>query len=151
MFPALGFEGLKALWGADGDGWFGFAGAQDAANARDGDSGDGIGDAGRRGGGEEELVVFSAVERLGEGCGEVGREERGVDFGGDARFFAEVGEISGEAVADVDCGSGEMALPEPEALSKAGLGIEVRSEQVVEVFGNSHGTRAGGLWVRRSR
>ena len=60
-----------------------------------------------RGEGEEELVVFAAVERVVErGTGE---NRRGRDRGGDAGFGAEAGEIEREAVAEVHGGCGDVA------------------------------------------
>jgi hypothetical protein len=42
----------------------------------------------------------------------VERELREVEFGGDVGGGAEVGEVGGEAVADVDAGGGEAAAEE---------------------------------------
>ena len=102
--PALGIEGLGALRGEKGDGGSVGARGEDAADLGDGDAGDFAWETRRGWNGEKEFVVFSAVEGLGEGCGGVDGELSRVNFGGYAGFFAQVGEIGGEAVTDVDCG-----------------------------------------------
>jgi hypothetical protein len=61
----------------------------------------------------------------------------GVDLGGYAGFFAEVGEVGGEAVAEVDGGGGQAVADQPEALGDAGLGVEVRGELGFELFGDA--------------
>jgi len=77
------------------------------------DAGDAPRDAGFGAGCEEELVVFTAVEGRMESGGEcertgewMQRQCGGVDAGGEAGLFAEVGEIGGEAVGEVDAGCG---------------------------------------------
>ena len=95
---------------------------------RDRYAGDAARQAGGRRGGEEQFVVFAAVEGLRQGCGRVDGQGGCIDFGGYAGLLAEVGEIGGEAVAEVDGGGGQRAAREPETLSDAGLGEEVRRE-----------------------
>ena len=109
-----------------------FAGGEDAADLGDGDAGDGAGDFGGGGGGEEELVVFAAVEQGGDlgavvegDCERVQREGCEVEFGRDVGGGAEVGEVGGEAVAEVDAGGGEVAAEEGLADGEARLGEEV--------------------------
>ena len=84
-------------------------------------------------GGEEQLVVFAAVEQRGdlgavvEGGGEGVKRKCGeVEFGGDVGGGAEVSEVGGEAVAEVDAGGGEAAAEEGLADGEARLGEEVR-------------------------
>jgi len=62
-------------------------------------------------------------------------KKRGIDFGGDTGFIAEVGEVGGEAVADVECGGGERAALQVEALGDARLGIEMRANCAARLFG----------------
>ena len=69
MLPALGIQRLAALRGDERDGGAVGAEWEDEADLGDEDSGDFAGKAGGGPGGEEEFVVFSAVEGLGEGCG----------------------------------------------------------------------------------
>ena len=69
MFPAMGRQGFAALLGEKGDDGLAAAGCEDAADAGDGDAGDRARDSGSEGGGEEQFVVFAAMERLGHGRG----------------------------------------------------------------------------------
>src|SRR5215475_10644756 len=96
----------------EGDEGFVFLRPQERTDAGDGDSGDAARDACYGGRGEEELVVFASVDRgieglfAGESVGELVEGQRArVDLGAHSGGFAEVGEVGGEAVADVD-GSG---------------------------------------------
>jgi hypothetical protein len=135
---------LGALWGEERDSGAAGAGFKDAADWGDGNAGYSTGDAGCVWGGEEEFVVFSAVEGLGNGCGRVDGEGCGLDLGGYTGLFAEVGEIGGEAVTEVDGGGGQAVADEPEALGDAGLGVEVRSKLHFELLWD-----AGRLLVGR--
>jgi hypothetical protein len=110
----------------------GFMAGDDGAYGGNADAGDGFGNAGCWVGGEEELIVFAAVQSgLEGGCGgerlgeRMERECGCVDAGGDARLVAEVGEVSGDAVGDVDAGCGEAAAQEGLADGEAGLREEV--------------------------
>lgn len=125
MLPASGGEGgLGAFRVVERDGGAAGVGGKDAADAGEGDSGEGAGDAGEGRGGEEEFVVLAAVEGLGLGGqgvdGDGGEVELGTDLGGGA----EVGEVGGEAVGEVDAGGGTGA--EGLAGAEAGLRVEVR-------------------------
>lgn len=82
------------------------AGAEfrDAADGGDLDAGDFAGKAGCGRGGEEEFVVFAAVDGLGQGCGGVDGQGGSGYLGGYAGLGAEVSEVGGEAVAKVDSG-----------------------------------------------
>ena len=84
MLPALWFQRLRALRGEQRDG--GLAGAEfpDAADQGDWNAGNLAGQAGRGGGGEEQFVVFATVEGLGQGCGRVDGQGRGIDLCGHA-------------------------------------------------------------------
>jgi hypothetical protein len=97
-------------------------------------------DCGRRG--EEELVVFSAMQGLVETSSGVDWQKRGIDLGGDAGLLAEMGEIGGKAVTEVESGGRQTATLEAEALSEARLGIEVRGEKGLEA---SRDNRWSGL------
>ncbi len=99
------------------------------------------GHAGSRRSGEEQFVVFAAVESLGEGCGRVNGQGGRIDFGGDAGLLAQVGEIGGEAVAEVDGGGGHGVARQPQTLSDAGLREKVRGEQRLEAGGNARKRR----------
>ena len=102
------------------------------ADARDGDAGDATRDArcGRRG--EKQLIVFAAVECLFEVC--CGMDGQGVGFesSADVGFVAEMREIGGEAVTEVDGGAGEAAAHEPQPLGETRLRVEVRRERFAE-------------------
>ena len=87
---------------------------EDPADLRDGDVGDGARNfcGGRCG--EEEFVVFAAVEERGElgavvECGGEGMDGEGgeFEFGRDLGGGAEMGEVGGETVAEIDAGGGE--------------------------------------------
>ena len=146
VFPALRLERLAAFSGTQRNGRTGFGSAKNAADAGDGNSGDGAGDmcAGR--GGKEELVIFAAMKGLGQGGGGMEREPGGVDLGGDARFLAEVGEIGGEAVAQVDGGGGKAASLEKEALGEARLGVEMRGQSWKQALGDAERVRFRRQW-----
>ncbi len=81
---------------------------------------------------EEKLVVLASVESESERLfARGGTKRKRVDGQrgflkscGEAGFFAEVGEVGGEAVADVDHGVGERA--QAAALGEARLGVEMR-------------------------
>ena len=60
--------------GEEGDGGMVEASGEDAADWGDGDAGDLPGETGGGWSGEEEFVVFSAVEGLEKGCGGVDGE-----------------------------------------------------------------------------
>jgi len=112
---------------------FVFARFEDAADARDGDAGYGARNSCRGCGGEEELVVFAAVKKRGDlgavvECGGEGVEgECGeVELGGDVGGGAEVSEVGGQAVAEVDAGGGKATAQEGLADGQAGLREEVR-------------------------
>ena len=121
MFPSVGFKRELALWGDKGDERASFAGAEDAADACDGDSSDGLRDAGRGWGGEEKLVVLSAVQGLLLGGAGADRQASGIDLGGDGRLGAEMGEVGGEAVAEVDGCRGQTAAKQRLSDFEAGL------------------------------
>ena len=106
--------------------------------------------------GEEQFVVFAAVKGQVEGRRRIRRaaaaalqfEGQGVDGqrgfierGGQARGAADMGEVGGKAVADVDHGGRQGA--EALAGGQARLGIEVR----MTGFGAGEGAEA--LWVTR--
>lgn len=145
MLPALGFQRLAALRSDERDGGAVGAERKDAADSGDGNAGDFAGKAGGGRGGEEEFVVFSAVEGLGEGCGWVDGQGGSIDFGGYAGFLAEAGEIGGEAVAEVEGGRGERVALKPEALIDARLGVEVGGELRFQFPGDARRVGAGGL------
>jgi hypothetical protein len=107
--------------------------AMKCADAGDGDARDLTRNACVRGCREEELVVLASMEG---GVKRLFRRERmrkrvkgdrtGVDLGADARGFAEVSEVGGEAVAEIDGGRGKAAAKKSRAYSKARLREEMR-------------------------
>jgi hypothetical protein len=127
MLPAFGNEWFGALRGEQRNGWAIAAERDNTADSGDGDAADLSGNAGIGGGNEEELVVLSAVEGLSEGCSGVDGKQGGVDFGGNVRLLANVGEVGGKAVADVDGGGGCAVTDEPKALRDSGLWVKVGS------------------------
>ena len=149
MFPAAGLK-LEAVVVAE-DAHLRLAGSwfEDSADAGDGDVVDGTGDFSGRGGGEEKLVVFTPVEEsidLGsviELGGEGMEGKRGkVEFGGDIGGRAEVSEIGGEAVAEINAGGREAAAKEGLADGEARLGEEMRV--IIRGGGGAEFARGGG-------
>ena len=122
------YERLGALRGEQRDGGLTGPGREDAADWGDGNAGDCTRQAGGVWGGEEEFIVFAAVEGLGEGCGGMDGQGRGIDFGGYTGFMAEVSQIGGEAVAQVNGRGGQAVALKPDALGDARLRVEVRSK-----------------------
>ena len=143
MFPTLRFEGARPLCGEQRNASPAWAGFGDTADISDGDTGDFARKAHCRRGGEEQFVVFSAMEGLFEGRAGMDGKQSGIDLGGYAGLFADVGKIGGEAVAEVYRGAGCAVTYEPLALSHAGLGIEVRSQQDLKLFRNAGRVLAG--------
>src|ERR1035441_2912246 len=137
VLPALRVEGLGALRGEKRYGGPAGAESRDAADSGDGKAGDLAWQAGLRGGGKEEFIVFSAVEGLGQGCAGMNGKQSGIHLGGYSGLLAEVGEVGGEAVAEVDGGGGQTVPYEPEALIDAGLGVKVRGQQGFQLAGDS--------------
>jgi hypothetical protein len=133
VLPTAGFE-----WGAGAIGgdqsYQGVSGAAgfDRSDSRNLDARDGGWHSCGRLNGEEEFVVFAAVQGgfeggrgallLGEWVdGESGLVDLGVDGGG----AAEMGQVGGEAVADIEAGGGEIAPEEGFACVDTGFGVEV--------------------------
>ena len=148
MLPALRFEGLRALLRKQEDAGLGGAARGHAADAGERDTGDAAREArgGRRG--EEQFVVFAAVQGLVERSSGSDGQGGGLDFGGEAGLFAEVHEVGGEAVANIDGGGGGAAALEPEALEpealrNARLRIEVRGEGGSTLGGRGEASTAG--------
>ena len=98
---------MATLRGEEHDGGTVAAGREDATDLGNGDSGNFARQAGRGRNSEKQFVVFSAMEGLLEGRAGVDGEQSDIDFGGYPGFFAEVGKIGGEAVAEVDGGAGQ--------------------------------------------
>jgi hypothetical protein len=67
----------------------------------------------------------------------VDREQGGIDLGGDVGFLAEVGQVGGKAVAEVDGGGGQVTALQPEPLGDARLGVEVRGEKGFQTLGDA--------------
>jgi hypothetical protein len=139
MLPALGLEFEAGVVGEDGHLGAVLLGLEDAADAGDGDAGDGAWDFGDGGGGEEELVVFATVKDgcdlfgVGEGGGEGGGGgggggggARDVELGGYVGGGAEVGEVGGEAVGEINAGCCEVAAEQGLSNGEVGLGKGVR-------------------------
>ncbi len=126
-----GQGGLMAFLVEEGDDGGAAARREEGTDAGDGDAGEGAGKARAGAGGEEQLVVFATVEGVGEGAGSavtggegMEGEAGNVDLGGDAGLLAEVQQIGGEAVAQVDAGGDEggVTAAEGTAEGEAGLG-----------------------------
>ena len=80
-------------------------------------------DPGTGGDSEKQFVLFSAMERLlGSGSGKQGRD---LDFGVDAGRKAEAAQVEGDAVAQIDCGTGAQLFTQETAESETRLGVEV--------------------------
>ena len=109
MFPAGGFQTLRLAAFLNEDD---AATGRDAADAADGDSCDAHGDCPSSRSGEEQFVVFASVEGevqgngLAFGSNHGSRNSYRFEFGSDFRFFADLGEVGGEAVAHIDHGRG---------------------------------------------
>jgi hypothetical protein len=95
------------------------------------------GNAGSRVGSKEEFVVFSAVQGLIERCAGVQGEGGCLDLGVYAGFLADVGQVGGKAVAEVDGGGGQVTALQPEPLGDARLGVEVRGEKGFQTLGDA--------------
>ena len=128
MFPAVRFEELGALLGDEGKDRPARAGFQDAADARYGDAGNGARHAGGGRTGEEQLVVFTSMESLGEGCCRVDGQGSRIDLSRYAGLLAEMSKVGREAIAQVEGSRGQPATLQPETLGNARLGIEVWGE-----------------------
>jgi len=78
----------------------------------------------------------------------VERQQGGIDLGGHAGLFADVGQVGGETVAEVEGGGGQAAALQLETLRDAGLGVEVRGEESLEFLGDAGrvGRRFGPVW-----
>jgi len=150
MLPAAGSERVRASMGDEGDGVCSGASADDAADAVDGNSGDAARDArgGRRG--EEQFVVFAAMEGLLERCAGMDGQGSGQKLDADAGFIAEMGEIGGEAVADIDSGAGEAAAHEPESLGETRLRIKMGRKFAAKFCRDFSWFRLGGTSSTRS-
>ena len=74
-------------------------------------------------GGEEELVIFSAVECLLQGGAGIDGQGFGVDFRGQPTLLTQVRKIGRESVAEVYGGGGEAAAHELATGGQAGLRI----------------------------
>ena len=104
VFPALRLEWGERVGGTDVDALAG----NDLADLSDAWRGDEIG------GGEEEFVVFAIVEGVVEGgeavaAGEFDRvfvdgDGGGIEMRGDVALMADVGEIAGEAIGEIEHG-----------------------------------------------
>jgi hypothetical protein len=145
MFPAMSFERLAAFRSQQHDDRLAGAEFHDPADPGDGNPGDLAGKARCGRSGEEQFVVLSAVQGLGEGRGVVDGQQSGIDLSSYAGLLADVSEVGRQAVAEVDGSGGGAVLYKPKALADAGLGIEVRGQQGFELPGNSERVRAGLL------
>lgn len=143
MLPALWTERLAALRSDKRDRWPAGSARKDAANPGDPDSADAARNARGSGCRKEQFVVFSAVEGLRESGGGVDGEHGGFNFGGYGGLLTDVGEVGGEAVAQIDGGRGHGAPLEPEALGDTRLGKEMRGQECVELPGDFWRTGTG--------
>src|SRR5579863_1928657 len=78
--------------------------------------------------GKQQFVIFASVEGLRERGARMNRQKGCIDLCRYARLFAEMGEIGGEAVAEIDGGGGEAAATKRDALGNPRLRKEMRSK-----------------------
>jgi len=125
VFPTLRLKRLGTLRGEERDGWPVAAGLEDAADSCDWNSCDLPWNVrfGRRR--EEQFVVVSAMKGVVKARAGMDGQQRWVDFGGYAGLLAEMGQIGGEPVAEVDGGGCESALAKKESLCDARLRREM--------------------------
>ena len=71
-------------------------------------------------------------------------ETDGIELGGDAGFLAEMGEIGGEAVAQIDGGGGKAAALEIKSLGKVRLRVEMGGQAGEQAFGDVERVGIGG-------
>jgi hypothetical protein len=133
VLPAARLKGLRTPAGDERDRCVGPASAKDSPDARDGYSGNCPRNSGRWRCAEEKLIVFSSIESLIERGARMDGNHGGVNLRGDAGFGANVAEVSGDAVAQVDGGGGKAALLEVQPLREARLRIEMRSERCLKI------------------
>ena len=110
MLPALRVKGLCTMRCEKRDGGAAEATFEDTTDLCDWNASDFAGQADSGWGGEEELVVFAAGEGLLQGRGRVNGKGGRVNLSGDAGFFANVGEIGGKAITEVDGGGGRSLV-----------------------------------------
>ena len=79
------------------------------------------------GGGEEQLVVFAAMQRLLQRCAVGSRYQFSDDFRADGALLAEVMQVSREAVAEINQRVGNAVLTQVASNGQSGFWIEVRS------------------------
>ena len=113
MRPALWLQaGGLAFLRDQGDGRIASLPGQHLADGVNGDAADSCRDGMPGWSGEEELVIVAAVEGLFEGGARAEGNGCSVEFGVEVGFFAEVEQVGGEAVADVNAGRGEFSALE---------------------------------------
>src|SRR6202041_3180416 len=144
VLPALRRYRLATLRREQTDRRLALAGAQDAADAADGNSGDLPGDAGAGGGGEQQLIVVAAMQGVVQVCARMDGDEGGVDFGSYVGLLAKVGEVGRKAVAEVDGRGGQRLGAQAESLGDAGLGVQMAVEQGLQMLGEVR-------WVEAAR
>jgi hypothetical protein len=76
---------------------------------------------------EQEFVIFAAMQSLN--LRRAASDRQIVDLRSDSGFFAQMGEIGGEAIAQVDGRGCSAMFLQPQALSEAWLRVEVRLER----------------------
>ena len=104
MFPPSRLQWLQTDGGSQKDLWRPWAGADDAPDSGYGNAGYRAWNFDRGAGGEEQFVVFSACEGLVERGARRDGQGGGVNFSCDLRLFADMGQIGGKAIADVESG-----------------------------------------------
>jgi hypothetical protein len=139
------FEWLRALLCDEHNGWPAFARFCDAPDSGDGDTGDGARQAGAGWRGKEQFVILAAMKSLSQSCSQTERQQSRIDFGDYAGLLAEMSQVGGEAVAQVESGCGQAAALKPEALGDAWLGIKVRGKQRFQTLWNAWRFGATGI------
>src|SRR5664280_3282280 len=123
MFPSGGIQGLSF---AIGGGQLHLFPAQNLANTGDGNSGDLLRNAALGTGREEQLIFVAAMQRQRQSIlATGGGQSFGVNDSASATLFADVPQVGGESVADVDHGGDQLLLAQELADGEPGLGIEV--------------------------
>ena len=110
--------------------------ACDSSDLRDRNTSDLMGNALASGGREQQFVVVTAMKRqpkvnfAGWSPHNGARNGGCLHFRPDAALFADVGQISGEAIAQVDRGRGQPTFHQNAANFKAGAGREMSLELI---------------------
>ena len=112
MLPASRWKRFGAGLSHDLDGRFSSSRSAQDSDLRQGDSANRLGYPNCRPGCEQQFIVFASMEGLFKCCPLRQRKCPAFNQRVYARFFAQMGQVDGEAVAKVDGGTGEPTPPE---------------------------------------